>query len=76
MSAVASALVLSSHLRRNRGIRNRKRVTRKCESMYLNRTQVWVLGGFGGCREIFKMAGDGHESHVPVLRFKSYLIIR
>ena len=35
----------------------------------VNRTQVSLPGGFRRCIEIFKMAGDGYESHVPVLLF-------
>ena len=41
----------------------------------VNRTQVSLPGEFCGCVEIFKTAGDEHESHVLLLFFL-FIVLR
>ena len=40
----------------------------------VNRTQVSLPGGFHGCIEMFTMAEDVHESHVPVPFFMMFIL--
>lgn len=53
--------------------RNYKRNTTKCESIPCEEN-VSLTGGFRRWIEI-KNVGDGHESHIPVLHFKNYLMV-
>ena len=68
----SDALEPSSHLPRMRSNRNRKRDTTKCESNRRKQKSSLTSGVLRGC--IYKMAGDGHESHVFVWRHLFFIL--